>query len=65
MSFYVFLKISNFCSESICVAYGFTKNHQIVVKIVRNSVILGPNPHILDRLYILVSYMSFFGFSIF
>jgi hypothetical protein len=30
-------------------AYGFTKNHQFAIKTDRNSVFLGPYPHIADR----------------
>jgi hypothetical protein len=42
--------------------YGFTENHQFTIKTDRNSVFLGRDPHIADRLYIMVSYMSFYGF---
>jgi hypothetical protein len=44
-------------------AYGFTENRQLAAKIDRNSVILGRDPHIPDRLCIMVLYMSFYGFS--
>jgi hypothetical protein len=44
-------------------AYGFTENGQLPAKTDRNSVFHGPNPHILDRIYLMVSYMSFYGFS--
>jgi hypothetical protein len=43
-------------------AYGYTKNHQFGAKIDRNSVFLGRNPYIADRLCITVSYMSFYRF---
>jgi hypothetical protein len=43
-------------------AYGFTENHQFVIKTERNSIFLGRDPHITDRLYITLSYMSFYEF---
>jgi hypothetical protein len=43
-------------------AYDFTENHQFGVKTDRNSIFLGRDRHILDRLYITVPYMSFYGF---
>jgi hypothetical protein len=48
--------------NSQVLAYGFTENHQFMAKTDRNSVFLGRDPHILDRLYIMISYMSFYGF---
>jgi hypothetical protein len=51
-------------SLKICrCAYGFTVNRQFAAKTDRNSVFLGRDPHILDRLYIMVLYLSFHGFS--
>jgi hypothetical protein len=44
-------------------AHSFTKNHQFVKKTDQNSVFHGPDPYILDWLYIMILYMSFYGFS--
>jgi hypothetical protein len=44
-------------------AYDFTENHQFATKTERTSVFLGREPHIPDRLYIMVLYMSFYEFS--
>jgi hypothetical protein len=44
-------------------AYGFTINRQFAAKTDRNSIFLGCDPHIPDRLYIMVLYLSFHGFS--
>jgi hypothetical protein len=44
-------------------AYGFTKKCQFRAKIDWNSVFLGHVPHIMVRLSITVSYMSFVGFE--
>jgi hypothetical protein len=38
---------------------GFSKNRQFGAKTVQNSVFLGRDPHIADRLYITAPYMSF------
>jgi hypothetical protein len=43
-------------------ADGSTKNGQFRAKTDRNWVFLGRDPHIADRLYIIVPYMSFYGF---
>jgi hypothetical protein len=43
--------------------YGFTENRQFAAKTDRNSVFLGPDTHISDRLYLMVLYMSFYRFS--
>jgi hypothetical protein len=42
--------------------YGFSENRQFEAKIARNSIILGRDPQIVDRLYITVLYMSFYTF---
>jgi hypothetical protein len=57
-----FKKIQIFTQNSKVLAYGFNKNHQIAVKHDQNSVFPGRDPHILDRLYIMVLVMSFYGF---
>jgi hypothetical protein len=43
-------------------AFGFTENHRFTIKTDGNSVFLGRNPHILDRLYLLILYMRFYEF---
>jgi hypothetical protein len=42
--------------------YGFTENLQFEAKTYRNSVFLGRDPHIVDRLFITAMYMNFYGF---
>jgi hypothetical protein len=64
-SVYEFLwlsKILIFTQNPYLLAYGFNKNHHFAAKTDRNYVFLGRDPHILDRLYIMVSYMSFYMF---
>jgi hypothetical protein len=63
MIFYGFLKKLNFRSKSIDVSLRFTKNRQFWAKTEQNSVFLGHDTHIADKLYITVSYMIFYGFS--
>jgi hypothetical protein len=63
MSFYEFSKILNCCSESIGASLWFYRNRRFASKTDRNSLISGRDHNILDRLYIMVSYMSFYGFS--
>jgi hypothetical protein len=43
-------------------AYGFTKNSQFSTKTDRNSVFLGRDPRIANRLSITVPYFNFYGF---
>jgi hypothetical protein len=57
------LKKLNFRSKSIDVSLRFTKNRQFWAKTEQNSVFLGHDTHIADKLYITVSYMIFYGFS--
>jgi hypothetical protein len=57
-----FKKIQIFAQNMYVLAYGFTENRQFVAKTDQNSIFLYPNPHILDRLYIMVMYISFYGF---
>jgi hypothetical protein len=44
-------------------AYGFSEIRYCAAKTDRNSVFLSRDPHILDRLYVMVLYMSFYEFS--
>jgi hypothetical protein len=62
MSFYIFSKNSNFGPNPNVLAYGFTENRQLAAKTDQNSVFPGCDHHILDRLYLMVSYMSFYRF---
>jgi hypothetical protein len=57
-----FQKIKIFAQNPNVLAYGFSENHQLGAKSNRNSVFLGRDPHIVDRLYIMVLYMSFYEF---
>jgi hypothetical protein len=43
-------------------AYGFGENYQFAIKTDRNFVFLDCDTHILNRLHIMVSYMSFYRF---
>jgi hypothetical protein len=43
-------------------AYGFTENSQFTAQTDQNSVFLGRDSHILDRYYLMVPYMRFYGF---
>jgi hypothetical protein len=62
-NFYGFWKISHFCSKSKGVAYGFTENRQFGAKTDRNSVFLGRDPRIANRLSITVPYMNLYVFK--
>jgi hypothetical protein len=42
--------------------FNFTGKRWFVAITDRNSVFLGHDPHILDRLYIMVMYISFYEF---
>jgi hypothetical protein len=44
-------------------AFGFTEKHHFMVKTDRNSVFLGREPHISDRLHIIALYIIFYGFE--
>jgi hypothetical protein len=57
-----FKKIKILSQKPKVLAFGFAEKRQFVAKTDRNSVFLGRDTHILDRLYILVLYISFYGF---
>jgi hypothetical protein len=59
MSFYEFSYISNFRSKSIGVGLWFYRKSPVCEK----NVFLSCEAHILDRLYIMVPYMSLYGFK--
>jgi hypothetical protein len=58
-----FKKIQIFTQNPYMLAYGFTKNHQLAIKTDQNFIFRGRGPHILKRLYIMVSYMIFYEFE--
>jgi hypothetical protein len=62
MSFYRFLKNSNFHSKYVGVSINYTENRQFRAKTNRNSVFLGCDSHIIDWLYITIPYMNFYRF---
>jgi hypothetical protein len=55
-------KTQIFVPNPLGLAYGFSENGQFGAKTDRNSVFLGCDPQITDRLYITVPYMSFARF---
>jgi hypothetical protein len=57
-----FQKFQIFPHNPLVLAYGFIVNRQVAIKTDRNSVILDPNPNILDQLYILLTSMNFYRF---
>jgi hypothetical protein len=61
-SFYGFWKISHFCSKSMGVSLRFYRKWPVWGKTDRNSVFLGRDPHIANRLSITVRYFNFYGF---
>jgi hypothetical protein len=62
MNLYVFKKIHIFDQNPRVLAYGFTENCQFGAKIDRNSVFLGRDPRIANRLSIMVPYFYFYRF---
>jgi hypothetical protein len=62
-NFYVFWKISHFYSKSKGVSLRFYRNCLFGAKTDRNSVFLGRDPRIVNRLSITVSYFNVYGFS--
>jgi hypothetical protein len=55
-------KIQNFPQNRHVLSYSFTEKHQFSAKIGQNSVFVHCDPHILDHLYLMVAYISFYGF---
>jgi len=55
-------KIKILAQNPKVLAFGFTEKRQFVAKTDRNSVFLGRDIHIPDRLYIMVLYINFYGF---
>ncbi len=51
-----------FARNLLVLPYGFTENRKFGAKMDRNSVFLGRQPRIADRLSITASYMYFHGF---
>jgi hypothetical protein len=57
-----FEKTQIFAQIPLLLAYCFTEIRQFEVKTDHNSLFLGRHAHIMDRLYIIVMYMSFYGY---
>jgi hypothetical protein len=62
ISFYGFLKKSNFGSKSKVVSLRFYGKREFMAKTSRNSIFLGRKIVILDQLHVVVMYKSFYGF---
>jgi len=62
ISFYRFKKIQILAQNPKVLAFGFTEKRKFVAKTFWNSVFLGHDPNIPDRLYIMLLYISFYGF---
>jgi hypothetical protein len=62
MSFYGFKKNQIFTQNLYVLDFGFTENHLFVVKTDRNYIFHGRDSHITDQQFIMVPYMSFYGF---
>jgi hypothetical protein len=61
-NFYWFWRVSHFSQNPKVLAYGFTENGQFGAKTDQNSIFLGRDPRIANRLSIKVSYFNFYGF---
>jgi hypothetical protein len=61
-NFYGFEKFHIFAQNPKVLAYGFTENGQFEAKTDQNSIFLGHDPRIANRLSIKVSYFNFYGF---
>jgi hypothetical protein len=62
-SFIDFQKNQIFAQNPMILAYGFTENSQFTAKTDRNFIFLGRDPHITNLQYLMVQYMSFYGFQ--
>jgi hypothetical protein len=62
MSFFKFWKIDFFFKIHICYPTVLLKITCLGAKTDRNSIFLGRDRHMMDRLYITVPYISFYGF---
>jgi hypothetical protein len=60
--FYWFWKISHFCSKSMGVSLRFYQKLPVWGKTDRNSIFLGREPRIANRLSITVPHFNFYGF---
>jgi hypothetical protein len=58
-----FKKNQIFAQNLLVLAYCLSKNHEFVAKSDRNSVFLSRDLRFPDQLYIMATYMSFYGFS--
>jgi hypothetical protein len=57
-----FKKIQNLAENPKQLTFGFTEKRKLATKTDRNLVCLGRNVQILDRLHIMLLYISFYGF---
>jgi hypothetical protein len=57
-----FEKFQILAQNSTVLAFGFIKKYQFVTKTNRNSVFIGREAHIPDRLYIMVMCLKVYGF---
>jgi hypothetical protein len=55
------LKKSDFGSNLKVLAFGFTEKRQFAAKTDRNSVFLGRKADIIDRLHIVIPFVSFYS----
>jgi hypothetical protein len=62
LNFYGVLKNQILDQNSKVLSFGFTAKRQFAAKTGQNSIFLGYKSQILDRLYIMVTYISFYGF---
>jgi hypothetical protein len=59
ISFYEFKKIKNLAQNPKMFAFSFTQKPQFTTKTDRKSIFFVCDPHIPDRLYLMVMYISF------
>jgi hypothetical protein len=57
-----FKKFQILAQNSTVLAFGFIEKYQFVTKTDRNSVFIGREAHIPDRLYIMVMCLKVYGF---
>jgi hypothetical protein len=62
ISFYMFKKNQILAQNLKLLALSFTKNEILWQKLYQNSAFIGHEAHILDRLYIMFQYISFYEF---
>jgi hypothetical protein len=63
INFQSFKKIQISAQNPMVLAFSFNKKCQFVIKNDQNSIFLGHEANILDRLYIMVKYIKFYVFK--